>query len=158
MTRPVTGDAIRRTMVVAAGIDKAFEVFTSGLASWWPPEYTWSGDALDTIGIEPRRDGPCYEIGPHGFRVDWGRVLDWEPPRWLVLAWQISPRRQPVPDPAGASEIELRFVEEGPASTRVEFEHRAFDRHGDESGDYRAALESPGGWPYILDRYAAAVG
>lgn len=151
-------DVIRRTLTVAAPPEHAFSVFTDGLATWWPAEYTWSAGVLDTIGIEPREGGLCFEVGPYGFRVDWGRVLMWEPPKRLVFAWQISPRREPVPDPAKASEVEVRFEPEGPASTRVEFEHRDLARHGGESTDYLAALASPGGWPYILDRYAAAIG
>jgi uncharacterized protein YndB with AHSA1/START domain len=84
-------------------------------------------------------------------------VLVWEPPRRLVLAWQISPERAPEPDPAKASEVEVRFVAEGPSVTRVELEHRGFERHGAGGAGYRAGMGAPQGWPYILDRYAMAV-
>ena len=83
-------------------------------------------------------------------------MLAWEPPSRLVLAWQISPRREPEPNPERASTIELRFDAEGEELTRVTLEHRDFDRHGEGAGEYRAALASEQGWPYILGRYAAA--
>jgi uncharacterized protein YndB with AHSA1/START domain len=84
-------------------------------------------------------------------------VLVWEPPGRLVLAWQIAPDRAPEPNPARASEVEVRFVPQGPPGTRVELEHRGLSRHGADGDAYREALGSPDGWPLMLDRYAAAL-
>jgi uncharacterized protein YndB with AHSA1/START domain len=150
-------DPIRRTLTVAAPIDRAFSAFTEELGAWWPREYTWSGEALDTIAIEPREGGRCFERGPHGFECDWGRVLVCERPERLVFTWQISPRREPVPDSERAGEVEVRFAPEGDSGTRVELEHRGFERHGEGSADYRDALDSPQGWDFMLERYAAAL-
>lgn len=151
-------DAIQYTLTVPLPPAAAFALFAQRLAEWWPREYTWCQSVLEDIGIEARRDGLCYERGPHGFRCDWGRVLAWEPPNRLVLAWQISPRREPEPNPERASTIELRFDAEEQERTRVTMEHRDFDRHGEGAGEYREALASEQGWPYILARYAAAAG
>lgn len=150
-------DAIRLDLTVPVPPARAFAVFAEELDSWWPPEYTWAGDVLETIAIEPREGGRCFERGPHGFKVDWGRVLAWEPPHSLLITWQISPGREPVPDPDKASEIEVRFQPEGADRTRVAFEHRHLARHGAGSEEYRTALAAQEGWPYILDRYAAVV-
>jgi uncharacterized protein YndB with AHSA1/START domain len=150
-------DAIRRATTVAAPLARAFTVFTEGLGGWWPAEYMWSSEVLEEIGIEPRGGGRCYERGPHGFWCDWGRVLAWDPPHRLVFSWQIGPDRTPQPDPARASEVEVRFVEEGETITRVDLEHRAFARHGEEGDSYREGLGSSAGWTRLLDRYAAAV-
>ena len=157
MTEQSTNNAVRHTMTVPVPAGRAFTIFTEGLATWWPQEYTWAQENLDTIGIETHEGGRCFECGPHGFWIDWGRVLAWEPPRRLVLSWQISPSREPVPDPAKASEIEVRFEEQETSGTQVKFEHRWFERHGEGSENYRAALGSDQGWKYILDRYVAAV-
>ena len=62
------------------------------------------------------------------------------------------------PNPARASTVDVRFDAEGDRRTRVTLEHRDFDHHGDGVDDYRAALASEQGWPYILSRYAAAAG
>jgi hypothetical protein len=136
----------------------AFALFADHLGSWWPREYTWSQDVLERIGLEPRVGGRCYEIGPHGFHSDWGRVLVWALPSWLRLAWQISPRREPEPDPAKASEVDVRFEAAEGGTTRVTLEHRGFERHGPEGAAYHDALASAQGWPWILARYAAAAG
>jgi uncharacterized protein YndB with AHSA1/START domain len=156
--KPAQGEKpIRHTLAVHASAEHAFDVFTDGLVTWWPQDYTWAKDALELIAIEPREGGRCFERAPYNFQCDWGRVLVWEPPHRLVFTWQISPGREPEPDPARASEVEVRFEPEGPAATRVELEHRRLSRHGAESGHYRAALDSPHGWPYILGRYAEAI-
>jgi uncharacterized protein YndB with AHSA1/START domain len=149
-------DAIQYTLTVPLPPTDAFTLFARQFTEWWPREYTWSQSVLEDIGIEARPGGLCYEHGPHGFRCDWGRVLAWEPPGRLVLAWQISPRREPEPNPEKASTIELHFEAEVDGTTRVMLEHRDFDRHGDGAAEYRAALASEQGWPYILGRYAAA--
>jgi uncharacterized protein YndB with AHSA1/START domain len=50
--------------------ERAFSLFTEGMTSWWPPEYTWAQRTLEEIAIEPREGGHCFERGPHGFRCD----------------------------------------------------------------------------------------
>lgn len=150
-------DSVQRSLTVPAAPEHAFHVFTEDLARWWPAEYTWAGDTLEWIGMEPRVGGACSERGPEGFRCDWGRVLRWEPPNCVVFTWQIGPARVPEPNPDRASEVEVRFVPAEPGRTRVELVHRHFLRHGEGAGGYRDAMASPQGWSYILERYARAV-
>ena len=148
---------MRVATTVNVGPAAAFAAFTDGFAAWWPPEYTWSGATLVDIGIEPHAGGACYEQGPHGFTCHWGRVLDWQPPARLVFSWQISPRREPVPDPDKASEVVVQFAPDANGGTRVTLEHRHFERHGDGAADYRAGMASPQGWSWLIERYAAAL-
>ena len=147
---------VRCTIDVALPAERAFAFFTEHFALWWPRRYTWGREVVEDIGLEPLQGGLCYERGPHGFRSDWGRVLLWEPPHRLTLAWQISPTRVPEPNPAKASTVDVQFEAHTPALTRVVLDHRDFERHGDGAVDYRQALGSPEGWPWILERYASA--
>jgi uncharacterized protein YndB with AHSA1/START domain len=156
MARQPADEPIRQAVTVPVTLDRAFSTFAD-LARWWPREYTWAADTLEDIGIEPRESGHCFERGPYGFTCHWGRVLAWEPPARLVLAWQIAPDRVPEPNPAKASELEVRFGPAGTSGTRVELEHRAFARHGEAGDSYRQAMASPEGWPLLLDRYAATL-
>jgi len=149
-------EPVRAEGFVALPVARVFERFALELRDWWPREYTWSQDVLHDIGIEPRLDGLCFEIGPYGFRCDWGRVLEWEPPSRLRLAWQISPRREPVPDPHRASTVAVSFAPDTPRRTRVMLLHEAFERHGAEGTAYRTAMGSPQGWPLILQRFVEA--
>ncbi len=157
MSEHDTDDTAQATANVPASAEHAFAVFTEDLGTWWPPAFTWSQGVLDHVAMEPGEGGLCYERGPHGFRIDWGRVLAWEPPHRLVFSWQISPERVPEPDPAKSSEVEVRFVEQSPSATEVQLTHSHFERHGEGADDYRAAMDEQG-WPVILDRYAARFG
>lgn len=92
-------EKIFKELKVEIARDKAFQKFLNELNEWWPKEYTWSGDKLKEIRIDGRKDGLCTEIGPHGFRCDWGRVVKLIERKEIELKWQISPKREPVPDP-----------------------------------------------------------
>lgn len=72
-----------------------------------------------------------------------------------MFSWDISPTWQVEPDPDRTSEVEVRFVEEGPERTRVVLEHRHLDRHGPGWEGVRSGVEGDGGWPLYLERYAA---
>ena len=141
---------------VAFPPERAFAVFCEEMTSWWPPEYTWAQKTLQEIGIEPREGGHCYELGPHDFRCDWGRVVTCERPARIAFTWQISAQRVPQPDPALASLVEVRFTPEGECGTRVRLAHRHFSRHGEGAEGYEAAMSSPQGWPLLLERFSAA--
>jgi uncharacterized protein YndB with AHSA1/START domain len=72
------------------------------------------------------------------------------------VSWQIAFDRTPEPNPAKASEVEVRFSEDG-LGTRVALEHRAFSRHGERAAAYRAGMASPSGWPMMLERFARSI-
>jgi len=149
--------AVEQSARVPVVQERAFHAFARELDRWWPPAYTWAGEALQHIAIEPFVGGRCVEVGPHRFTVHWGRVTEWVPPARLAFTWQISMNRQPVPDPERASLVEVRFaaVEEG---TQVQLTHRAFERHGDDARAYRDALAAPEGWTYLLNQFSRFVG
>jgi hypothetical protein len=54
---------------------------------------------------------------------------------------------------AFASEVEVRFVAEPSGGTRVELEHRNFERMGAAAGE-KMRRDVDGGWPALLDLYA----
>ncbi|MGE3267547.1 MAG: SRPBCC family protein [Chloroflexota bacterium] len=154
---------VRRTMRLRVSVERAFAVFTQEMGRWWPIENTFSGVALgqagifDTVVMEPRAGGRWFERTAAGEEIDWGRVVAFEPPRRLVLTWQITPQGQPEPDAARASDVEIRLVPVEPAVTEVQLEHRQFERHGPEGAAiWRKAMDSRDGWDKFLDRFAIA--
>ena len=151
---------IVREVTVPVLPERAFRHFVADFNDWWPHSYSWSGDVLQEMGLEARAGGHCYEIGPGGFRCDWGTVLVYEPPARLVFSWQINPDRSPQPDPARAGVVEVRF---GPhddhgGAGRVTLEHRGFERCGPGAAVYRAELDGRQGWTLILASYAGYCG
>jgi len=80
-------------------------------------------------------------------------VLAWQPPRRLVVTWQINGQWQYDPDPAHASEIEVRFTADGPERTTVDLEHRLLDRLVGGQAIYDA-IRGGGGWSALLESFA----
>jgi len=74
--------------------------------------------------------GHIFDQAVDGSVCRWARILAFEPPDRVVFSWDISPQWQIESDPALTSEVEVRFVAEGPDRARVELEHRHLDRHG----------------------------
>jgi uncharacterized protein YndB with AHSA1/START domain len=81
-------------------------------------------------------------------------VLAFEPPDHLLFSWDIGPRWELESDPAHTSEVEVRFIADGPARTRIELEHRGIERHGADWPAVVRGVGSDGGWPLYLARYA----
>jgi uncharacterized protein YndB with AHSA1/START domain len=154
MTRTIRPAPVRRSVTVSAPPARAFQVFTDSFGRWWPPSHHIGKSAMKTAVIEPVVGGRWYEVGEDGVECDWGKVLVWEPPRRLVLAWQLTAQWQY--DPAFVTEVEVRFTPEGEA-TRVDLEHRDLDRFGPDVEKVRTSIDSPRGWPAILESYAAAI-
>jgi uncharacterized protein YndB with AHSA1/START domain len=157
MSATVTSLPVRKTVVVRVPPADAFAVFTEEVDTWWPRTHHIGKSPMRRIRIEGAAGGRCYTEHEDGSEADWGRVLAWEPPGRLVLAWQVTHEWGPQPDLAKASEVEVRFMPVGADATRVEIEHRFLERHGAGAAAMRAAVDGPNGWPGMCDLYAARV-
>lgn len=146
-------EIIRKELKIKTSSERAFNKFLNELSAWWPKEYTWSQDKLKDICIDGKSDGLCTEIGPYGFRCDWGRVTELVENKKIGLKWQISPKREPVPNPEKASDIQIRFKNKDNASIILEFEHKNFENHGNGWEDYLKMMDSKQGWDYILNSF-----
>lgn len=149
-------DPVRKTIYVQASPERAFAVFTDDFDSWWPRTHHIGKSPMKKAIVEGKTGGRCYTQQADGTDCDWGRVLVWEPPRRLVLAWQITHEWGYQPDLAQSSEVEVRFTPEG-RGTRVDLEHRHLDRHGAGAGPMRIAIDSPNGWGGLLQLFQARV-
>ena len=154
MTAQAADTAVQTSIVVDAPQERAFSVFTTDIGSWWPPEHHILQAGLAEMVFEPRVGGNVYDRGVDGSECRWARVLVYEPPGRVVFSWDISLQWQIESDPARTSEVEIRFVPEGPDRTRVELEHRYIDRHGEGWEGMRDAVGSPDGWAIGLERFA----
>src|SRR5438105_5973151 len=131
MTMQDTTTSVRESIAVEAPLERAFSVFTEEIGSWWPPDHHILRAPLAEMVFEPREGGAVYDRGADGSECRWARVLAFEPPRRVVISWDIALDWQIETDPERTSEVEVRFIAEGPGRTLVELEHRNIDRHGD---------------------------
>jgi uncharacterized protein YndB with AHSA1/START domain len=146
---------VRKQVTVNASQQTAFEVFTSGMASWWNPSHHIAGTPFVDLVLEPREGGRWFERDAEGAECIWGEVLTWEPPSRVVLGWHLDAEWEYDPDLVTA--VEIRFVAEAPDVTRVELEHRDLERFGDRASEIRDSLDSSGGWQGLLERFEGSL-
>ena len=142
---------VRKQVTVNASQQRAFDWFTREMSRWWPATHSTLKSPLKQYIVEPRAGGSWYAVGEDGSTGQTGHVIDWDPPQRLVLAWQLNGQWQF--DPQLITEVEVRFVAEGPAATRVELEHRNLQRMGETAEQIRGMVDAPGGWSAILESF-----
>ena len=150
--------SVTKSVVVEVPRVQAFEFFIRQEA-WWPAAtHHLAEPPGETVTLEPFVGGRWFERGHDGQECDWGTVLVWEPPRRIVVTWQVGPDWAYEPDPAKASEIEVRFLAESQQRTRIEFEHRHLERYAEQAERMRAILDAPAGAAGVLRAYVAGLG
>ena len=138
-------EPLRVSFEVSCPVDHAFDVWTSKIARWWPADHSVSGENGLLVVLEGRPGGRIFERTAAGTEHEWGEVVVWEPPSRLAYLWHL--RR----DRADATEVEIRFIDQGDSTTRVEIEHRGWERLGAEGQSWRDANQ--GGWSTPLVAY-----
>ncbi len=144
---------VRKQVVVEATPDQAFKLFTERFGDFKPPEHNLLQAPYAETVFEPRVGGTIYDRAVDGSECHWARVLVYEPPARVVFSWDIGPQWQLEPDHENTSEVEVRFIAETPARTRVELEHRNIDRHGPGWPAITDGVDGDDGWPLYLARY-----
>jgi uncharacterized protein YndB with AHSA1/START domain len=157
MTMQTEATSVQAATEVNASPERAFEIFTKDIGSWWNPDHHILDGELAEMVFEPRVGGHVYDRGVDGNECRWARVLAYEPPHRLVISWDINLQWQLESDPDKTSEVEVRFIAQGPDRTRVELEHRHLERHGEGWENMRDAVGSPGGWSAGIERFAERI-
>lgn len=146
--------SVRSEVIVEAPADRAFRVFTEKMDTWWPATHHIGKAELKSIVLERRTNGRWAEIGTDGTECNWGKVLVYDPPKRLVLGWQLTAEWQY--DESFLTEVEVSFTPMGASKTRVALEHRNLERFG--AMEEQIAKSVDGGWAQILQGYAEAAG
>jgi uncharacterized protein YndB with AHSA1/START domain len=150
-----TGLVIQKSAIVDATPEKAFEVFTEGIATWWPIEthsiqaMVKDGQSPETVIFETGPQGRVYERMTNGEEAHWANVTAWEPPHRLVLEWKVNH------EAVAPTEIEILFTPEG-EGTRVDLEHRGFEALGKDAEESHKGYSN--GWPTVFQDYVETVG
>jgi len=139
---------LRMSFDVACSVGHAFRVWTSGIASWWPPDHTVTGRAAAVV-LQAGVGGRIYERTGDGVEHEWGEVTVWQPPERLAYRWYLGRDR------ADATEVDIRFVAQDTGATRVEIEHRGWERLGPAAEQWRD--RNQGGWESLLPHFITAI-
>jgi len=140
---------LRMSFDVDCSAQHAFAVWTSGIGTWWPADHTVTGQAGLDVVMQSGVGGRIFERTPDGAEHDWGEVTVWSPPDRLVYLWHL--RR----DRSDATEVEIRFVTTGSGTTRIEIEHRGWERLGSAAGQWRD--QNRAGWATLLPHFRATI-
>ena len=144
---------VNRSVVVKAEVERSFAAFTGRMGRWWPRTHSIGAAPLADVVVEPRVGGRWYERSTDGAECEWGKVLAWEPPGRLILAWQLDANWKY--DPALVLEVEITFTALQGGMTRVDLEHRNLERYGDKAAAVRDMIGSDNGWMGILKSFIA---
>jgi uncharacterized protein YndB with AHSA1/START domain len=145
MTTPTTRPPVVRAALVRCAVDEAFTAFTDRIGAWWPlPTHGRFGERAGGVAFDA---GRLVERSVDGEEVVWGEVLAWEPPHRLVVSWH------PGREADDASEVEVRFLAQDDG-TRVELEHRGWERFGEDAMRRRRGYVGPGAWGAVLEHFA----
>ena len=149
-------ELIRQVVTVRGAPERAFELFTERMGTWWPvesysraeSEFEHEGVEVTELEFQARMGGSVLEHLSDGRILPWAEVIAWRPPHRVLMAWR--PHSSPEPP----TEVEVTFTARG-GGTLVELEHRGWERL---SEDFRASLYDiyARGWITTLGCFAAA--
>ena len=146
----VTIEPVRAAVTVAVQPERAWEVFTTGIADWWPVAShsvaAGEDEVPERLVLEPGEGGEIYELFG-GVKRHWARIHTWQPPHTLGYTWRVNPENPP-------SDIVVSFTQvEG--GTHVEVVHSGWEAYGAKRDELRASYGGEGGWPRVLASFAA---
>ncbi len=140
---------IRKTVTVPLSQREAFKLFTAGMGTWWPTlTHSVAGEQA-VAAMDDRVGGEIYEQSADG-RVTWGTITTWDAPEGFSSTWH------PGYGAELATQLTVRFVAEGPSTTRVELEHRGWEIHAEETAERFQGYTV--GWDPVLATYVERAG
>jgi hypothetical protein len=147
---------ITREIVVECDPERAFDVFTADMTSWWPPEHHIGSAPIEQVIIEPHAGGRWYTRHQDGSETNTGFVVLYDRPHRVSVTWQIGADWSYHPDLV--TTVDVRFTKEAPGRTRVALEHRDLASFGEHAEQMKNVFEAPDAWTRTLAHYAAAAG
>ena len=133
---------VKCSVDVKPSMARAFELFATNMGAWWPRGKTPARSPHAALVIEPRKNGRWFERDADGNETLWGKVLAWEPPRRLLLGWQLDHSFNFDGDLL--MEVEILFEALAAGGTRVNLEHRNLEQLGAEAEAFAGKVRS--GW------------
>ena len=141
-------DPVVKTVVVPCSQERAFSIFATDFAKWWPKDKHSVSAMGETakpakeVRLDPRTGGDVWEIGPDGTRYEWGSVAVYDPHARLSLNWHIARPKEE------ATTVDVTF-EPVPDGTKVTLTHTGWEVFGENAGSMRENYN--GGWVHVFE-------
>lgn len=148
-------DPLNYTIEVPCGQEKAFSVFVSDMASWWPLDkrsmsIMHTGEPAKSLRIDAKEGGKIVEVAHDDTEHHWGTITSYDPHDSIRMNFHMGL-------PPAESQVEVRFTALGDERTRVELTHSNWEAYGDMAEMMRGGYGS--GWVIIFEQaYKAACG
>ena len=132
---------LTKSVVVAAGVDRAFALFTARMGDWWPLlTHSVGQENATAVVMEGREGGEIIESLADGSTTSWGTITSWEPPRRVAFTWHPG---APVDE---ATQVEVTFAPRA-GDTLVTLVHSGWASRPDGE---RARISYDSGWDVVL--------
>ncbi len=134
-----------KSVEVACGPDRAFELFTSGIGQWWPLlTHSVFGEEAASLVMGAGIGEEIVETSVAGERCSWGTIVAWEPGRSVAFTWH------PGLPADERTDVVVRFTPTA-HGTLVELVHTGWERW-EEPVSKRDNYDD--GWVPVLARFA----
>ena len=145
LVQSVKIEPLRKQLKVSLPVEKAFELFTAGIGTWWPmTTHSVGEEQAETCFFEGWVGGRIVEVLKDGSQSEWGKVIAWEPSHRVSFHWY------PGRTPDTAQEVNVTF-NEIPNGTLVELVHVGWETLGEDALARRNGYDT--GWDYVLAKY-----
>lgn len=139
-------DPVKKTVVVPAAPDAAFQRFTREIGSWWPLEQmSVHGKAVESVAFGEEDGGRIVERTGEGAEAVWGTVTTWDPPHRVAFTWHPGDR------PSSEQTVAVAFVATTDGGTEVTLVHGGWESLGAAAAAERGKYDA--GWDHILALY-----
>ncbi len=145
-------EPIEKTLSLPIPASRAFELFTSRMADWWPlatHSLSAGSDELPkSLEVEPHVGGLVLETLFDGSTQAWGRITSWQPPRLFAMTWHVGrPEDQ-------ASHVSFGFEDTATGCT-LRLVHDNWEALGDQGQSLRDNYQT--GWDCVLGDYRGQI-
>ena len=145
-----TTEPVRVSICVKGTVERAFQVFTEEMGTWWPMDtHSIEPDQVMTAEMDPRLGGRIVERHRDGTEANWGVITVWEPPPRLTFSWDPSYEDRPE------TEVEVTFADGADGGVLVVLEHRGWAGLGPSGARLREGYAE--GWSHILSECYASL-
>ena len=142
---------VKKRIHVPLSPQRAFDLFTGELNSWWPKERhsvsAMEGKTSQNVALEPGLGGKLTEICADGSEAEWATVTAWEPGKRFTMDWYVGRTRDE------ATQVDIRFLPNADGTT-VELTHTGWEVFAEKATVMRKGYN--GGWNSVMAQLTAA--